>query len=572
MSDNPSKLTRQELYERVRKTGKEAYILDEMKRLGFWERDSEKPTMAEHAIRERNELQQKLRQLGKDQRLYQDPEQALKALHKERKKAAMEKREETRQARNEARFQRATRWHHTQKKLITFVGEGLSHGLKHVLSDEEKLKAQSLAVLHDSLALATAMGITLNELRFLVYQKEVSTLSHYQRFEFIKKSGGVRRISAPMPRLKRAQYWVLANILEPLVLHDAAHGFVPKRSIVSNAQPHVGKDIVINLDLKDFFPTVSYARVKGIFNNLGYSEHLATVLALLCTESDVQAVEMDLKTWYVANGERYLPQGAPTSPNLSNLICRKLDARLQGMADSLGFSYSRYADDVTFSANGTEDKTIQQLLWRCRGIIKDEGFVVHPDKTRIMRKHKKQEVTGIVVNDKLSVDRKTLKRFRALLFQLDKDGLEGKTWGKGNLISSIDGYANYVAMVNPEKGLPFQLAVAKIKLKYAQPVKPGKLSELNRKLMRSKAAAGEAPRSDWWQASAPPLPVKELTAAQIGLEKQKAKQQNKALDQAETQVILEEKTETKDTTDRLAKAMMTMSWVILVLMIIFYWW
>lgn len=447
MSDG-NKLTRQQLYQRIRETSKDEYILSEMKRLGFWPEDSDKPSLAEEFINEKSEISKKLRELGQKQGLYSDPEAALKELHKQRKKQALERREQKRQERNQARYDRASRWYTTQQKLITYVGDHFSKGLNNVESHEDKLKQQGLPVLHSSKDLAGAMGITLNELRFLAYQKDVSAVNHYQHFEILKKTGGSRLISAPMPRLKRAQYWVLANVLEPLSIHDAAHGFVPKRSIVSNAIPHVSKDIVINLDLKDFFPTVTYPRIKGVFHTLGYSEHLATILGLLCTQSNIQEVELDGQTWFVGNGERYLPQGAPTSPNLTNILCRKLDARLNGMAEKLGFTYTRYADDLTFSSDSKNEQQVKKLLWRCRKIVQDEGFVIHPKKTRIMRRHKKQEVTGITVNDKMGVDKKTLKRFRAVLFQIDKDGPDGKTWGNGDIFCAIDGYANYVAMVS----------------------------------------------------------------------------------------------------------------------------
>ncbi len=557
MSDESTKkLSRQELYQRVRETGgKEVYILAEMKRLGFWPKNSEQPTLTETFIEKRGQLQKQLRELGKQQQLYQDPEQALKELHKQRKKEALIRREEKRKERNETRYQRAKNWYDIQKKFITFVGEGLSIGLSKVNSDEDKLQAQQLPLLHDSQMLARAMGITVNELRFLVYQKDVCTISHYQRFQMTKKTGGTRLISAPMPRLKLAQYWVLSNILEPLALHDAAHGFVRTRSIVTNAAPHVGKDIVINLDLKNFFPTISYPRVKGMFKALGYSEHIATVLALLCTEANTQEVELDSQSWFVSNGERFLPQGAPTSPNISNIICRKLDARLQGMAKKLGFTYTRYADDVTFSASSNkgddinpqniDDSIVKKLLWRCHSIIKDEGFIVHPEKTRIMRKHKKQEVTGVVVNNNLSVDRKTLKRFRALLHQIDKSGLEGKHWAhrshnsSSNLLCSIEGYANFVAMVNPSKGIPLQKQIVQLKQKYSYQVNPSRIGKLNNKLLRLKAAAGEAPRENWWQAEPPAPPVKENTTEELKqiatAKKQTKKEETKSQQQKESQ-------------------------------------
>lgn len=540
-NEGNKKLTRQEIYQRIRETGgKETYILSEMKRLGFWPNNSDQPTLAESFLEKRKQLQRQLRDLGRQQQLYQDPEKALKELHKERKKAALLRREEKRKERNEARYQRAKSWYETQKKFITFAGEGVSLGLADVNSEEEKLKAQHLPILHDSQMLAQAMGITVNELRFLTYQKDVSTVNHYQRFQMMKKTGGTRLISAPMPRLKRAQYWILSNILEPMPLHSAAHGFVREKSIVTNAAAHVGKEIVINLDLKDFFPTISYPRVKGMFKGMGYSEHISTMLALLCTEADTQEVELDNQSWFVSNGERYLPQGAPTSPNITNIICRKLDARLQGMADKLACTYTRYADDITFSAKGKmDDSTLKKLLWRCRSIIKDEGFVVHPEKTCIMRKHKKQEVTGVVVNDSLSVDRQTLKRFRALLHQIDQTGPEGKYWpyslkdndNNKNLFCVIEGYANFVAMVNPDKGTPLQQRVASLKQKYGYQVSPARMGRLNNKLLRLKSSRGETPYDGWWQALPPAPPFKESTAEEIKANKVEQRQAEKMIGQ-----------------------------------------
>ncbi|WP_375789579.1 hypothetical protein ACE10Z_21005 [Bradyrhizobium sp. Pha-3] len=123
-----------------------------------------------------------------------------------------------------------------------------------------------------------------------------------------------------MPRLKRTQYWVLDNILARVPLHDAAHGFAAQRSILTNARNHVGRDVVINLDLKDFFPTLTYARVKGLFEALGYAEAVAIPLALLWTEPMVDEVALDGERHFVADGPRLLPQGAPTSPAITNLI------------------------------------------------------------------------------------------------------------------------------------------------------------------------------------------------------------------------------------------------------------
>lgn len=534
------KLTRQEIYQRIRETSKEDVILSEMIRLGFWQKDQEKPSLAEEFIARRAELQSKLHQLGKQYRLYQDPEKALKELHKERKAKALAKREQTKQAQNQNRHERAVNWHEKQQNGIYFVGENLSFGLDNTEENRELLNKYHLPPIADSKALSEAMGISLNELRFLCFQKEVSQINHYQQFEIAKKTGGVRKISAPMPRLKRVQYWLLDNVLNKVEIHSAAHGFATGRSILTNALPHVKKAVVINLDLENFFPTIHYRRIKGLFQKLGYSEQIATLMALLTTEPETESLTMDEQTWFVQQGERFLPQGAPTSPMLTNILCRRLDARLSSMAAKLGFNYSRYADDMTFSSDSTEN--VQKLLWRCKQIIQDEGFIIHPDKTRIMRRHQKQEVTGVVVNEKPSVDRETLKRFRALLFQIKKDGIDGKSWGCGDVMASIEGYANFVAMIAPEKGIPLQKQVAELRKQYGYQVKPNRLSALNCKLFRQKAAKGEAPRDSWWQPSVAEKPQLEKTTQQKAEERQEAKHALKAQARQENQETQENQT------------------------------
>ncbi len=313
------------------------------------------------------------------------------------------------------------------------------------------------------------MGISVGQLRFLAFSRHTSTISHYIRFKIPKKTGGERLISAPMPRLKAAQYWILVNILDKLELHDAAHGFRRDRSIVSNAQPHVGAEVIINLDLKDFFPSISYKRVKGLFQSFGYSEAAATIFGLLCTESQVEEVELDGKTYYVSTTDRHLPQGSPASPAITNLLCRRLDRRLTGMAEHLGFVYTRYADDLTFSASGDSLCNICNVLRRTESIVVHEGFAINKQKTRILRKSRQQEVTGVVVNERLNISNKDLKRFRATLYQIEKDGPEGKHWGNSSdVMASIQGFANFVAMVNPEKGAEFQEQIRQIKEKYVR--------------------------------------------------------------------------------------------------------
>src|SRR4029078_13447271 len=134
------------------------------------------------------------------------------------------------------------------------------------------------------------------------------------------KSGGLRTLSAPHKGLAADQQWVLANILAKLPAEPAGHGFLTGKSILSNARAHVGQAVVVNLDLEDFFPSITFPRVRSVFQRAGYSPAAATVLALLCTESPRRTVEYDGKTYHVAVGPRGLPQGACTSPGLSNQV------------------------------------------------------------------------------------------------------------------------------------------------------------------------------------------------------------------------------------------------------------
>jgi RNA-directed DNA polymerase len=437
MTEQPR--TRQEIYDRIRDSSKDEYILEEMIRLGFWASNHNEDALKKAALLQRMA-------------------------------ESKQKQQETRARREQARKDRAAAWVDKQSHTISYLGADVSIGLNNTNSNLERLQAARLPILHNGEDVANAMGISLSQLRFLAFSRRVSTVSHYVRFQIPKKTGGVRAISAPLPRLKQAQQWILDNILEQIVLHPSAHGFRRGRSIVTNAQPHVGALVVINLDLENFFPSISYRRVKGIFWSLGYSEAVATILGLICTEADVTQIELDGRNYYLAQTDRHLPQGAPSSPALTNLLCRRLDRRLQGLAQSRGFIYTRYADDLTFSTTNPEKmRDIGNILQGVGSIVVHEGLTVHPDKTRVLRSSQQQEVTGVVVNQKLNVDRATLKKFRATLYQIEKDGLAGKKWGKGDdVLMSIEGFANYIAMVNPAKGGDFLKQVKQIRKLYGK--------------------------------------------------------------------------------------------------------
>ncbi len=347
---------------------------------------------------------------------------------------------------------------------IIYLGRGVSRELGNRHANVEKLAAAALPVLATPADIAAAMGLTIPRLRWLAFHSDAATVSHYVRFTVPKKSGGTRQLSAPHQDLAAAQTWILENVLSRVSTHPAAHGFVAGRSTVTNAAPHVGRAVVLNADLANFFPSVTFPRVRGMFRMLGYSPAAATILALLCTECPRREVEYSGRRFHVATGPRALPQGACTSPALSNLAARRLDARLSGIAAKLGWTYTRYADDFTFSADAEASQKLGYLLARLRHIAQDEGFAINEKKTRFLRRNAAQSVTGIVVNDRPGVPRKTARRLRAILHHARTEGLATQNRQRiPRFESHVSGMISYIAMINPKQAAPLRAAFDSIK-------------------------------------------------------------------------------------------------------------
>jgi hypothetical protein len=525
--------TRAELLARLATSSKDAVVLEEMQRLGFWPAGQGQPTPEAALIQREAELVKTLHQLQGELQQRGDPQAALALLRTQRKAEAKARREATAQARERRRFERAQAWHQQLAGWTGYLGQGVSAGLQGRPEDAEK-------PLGTPVALAQAMGLPVAELRFLCFHREVASTSHYRRFTLPKKTGGRRTISAPLPRLKRAQYWVLDQLLAPEPCHPAAHGFRPGRSIVSNAAPHAGQDVVINLDLQDFFPSIHYPRVKGVFRRLGHTEPVATVLALLCTENPCDELRVDGERFFVGRKahERVLPQGAPTSPAITNLLCRRLDTRLAHLAAKLGFAYSRYADDLSFSASGEAAQRVGPLLRQVRHIVRDEGFTPHPDKLRIMRRAHRQEVTGLVVNQAPAATREQRRALRAALHQARAKGLAGATWnGQPASAATLLGAAQFVHMVQPQQGaallaqaraLAGRAAAAPAAAPAAGSAAPqpaaASAAPARRPSFRQAAAAGQPPQRPegrpWWQPRPRPAPVLQLTDGQRQAQRQ----------------------------------------------------
>ncbi len=372
--------------------------------------------------------------------------EAERAARRERKARLREEAAERRRLRAEEIARR-------KREDIVFLGRGVSAGLADRGSDLEKLRAAGLPELSTPAELAAALGVDIPRLRWLAFHAETAMVSHYAHFTVPKKSGGERRLASPLPRLAACQRWILDAVLRPLPTHEAAHGFVPGRSTVSNARPHVGRALVLNLDLVGFFPTLTFPRVRGFFAALGFSPAVATILALLCTACPRRRVRFRDQAFFVATGPRALPQGACTSPALSNLIARRLDARLAGVARKLGWRYTRYADDLSFSCDADGAERVAWMMAKTRHIAEDEGFAINDKKTRVLRRNARQAVTGIVVNERVAVPRKLRKRLRAILHRAGHTGLAAQNReGIPYFRAWLRGMIAYVHMVDPVRG------------------------------------------------------------------------------------------------------------------------
>jgi RNA-directed DNA polymerase len=343
---------------------------------------------------------------------------------------------------------------------IIYLGRGVSKGLVDRRSNLELLQRSGLPAWSAPADVARGLGLTLKQLRWLCFHAEATTKTHYVYFEVPKRSGGKRLLSAPHALLKTTQRRVLDELLSKLPLEPEAHGFVKGRSTVTNATAHLGQGVVLNVDLKDFFPTVTFRRVRGLFESFGYSPAVATVLGLLCTEAPRRKVRFDDSELWVAVGERCLPQGAPTSPAIANLISRKLDRRLRGRLGTKGWVYTRYADDLSFSKKTFTRADLGFVHASIRHVVEDEGFALNPKKGRAQGQGGRQDVTGVVVNVKPGVPRDELRRLRALLHQAAKGGLEAQNREKvPNFRQVLEGKIAYVMMIDRAKGLKFKAAL-----------------------------------------------------------------------------------------------------------------
>ena len=322
--------------------------------------------------------------------------------------------------------------------------------LRDLLPDEEQLTRLGLPIWRTEEDVAAALGLSLGQLRHFSIHRQKDRVAHYVTFTRPKRSGGERTIMAPKRRLKGIQRRLVGLLVEKLPVTDHAHGFRRARSVRSGALPHVGHAVLLHLDLQDFFPTVTFARVRGYLIACGYGFPVATVLAVLMTEAERQPVALEGELFFVPVGPRHCVQGAPTSPGLCNALVAKLDRRLAGLARKFGLVYTRYADDLSFSGE-LDGKTTGRFLHHAAAIIEAEGFRTNREKTRVMRRGGAQRVTGVTVNQTLGLSRQERRRLRAAVHRL-VTAQPGRS--PTDSPTTLRGKIAYLSMLNAEQAAP----------------------------------------------------------------------------------------------------------------------
>lgn len=269
------------------------------------------------------------------------------------------------------------------------------------MEDLENKFVNKLPVILDIYHLSNLVGIKYNLLKDILSNKD----KYYHTFYISKKMGGKRKIEAPNEVLASLQKYIKNEILDNILVSEYAFGFVKEKNILLNAKSHLNQEMVLNIDLENFFPTIKEKRVFHIFYKLcKYDYHISKVLTNLVTL------------------QGRLPQGACTSPVISNITAYKLDKRLSTYAKKLNLIYTRYADDITFS--GSKKIINDFFLENIQNIIKDCGFVINDKKTRFCSQYGRQEVTGLIINDNyIHINKKYIREIRQELYYINKFGV-----------------------------------------------------------------------------------------------------------------------------------------------------
>ncbi len=259
-----------------------------------------------------------------------------------------------------------------------------------------------------------------------IYQLSIRSDYYYKIYQIPKKSGKLRTISQPSKKLKGLQSWILRNILDLIKVSNSCKGFEKKRSTFDNATPHIGASTILTIDLMDFFPSISSKYVYNIFKTIGYNSLISTVFTNICTYKSE------------------LPQGSPCSPKLANLATWNLDKRIQGYIGKRGLTYTRYADDLTFS--GLHPTKVVKIIPTIKSIIESEGFRINNLKTRVAGITRRKVVTGLVVTDeKVGIGKQKYKLLRSKIHHLTLSTENKK------LLNEVKGWISYLNSVDKSR-------------------------------------------------------------------------------------------------------------------------
>lgn len=290
------------------------------------------------------------------------------------------------------------------------------------------LFANNVPVIYNTSHLSALVGYKKNYLKRAVAYPEY----FYKEYSIKKKNGNVRIISEPLPSLMEIQRWLLKNVLLNINISKYAKAYIPNASIKGNVAFHRKQKLVYSIDIKDFFHSIKFSSVESIFLQLGYSQLISNLLAKLCCLNET------------------LPQGAPTSPYLSNIYMKDFDRSIANYCEIKEIRYTRYADDLTFSGD-FDYKALYNIV--CNELQKS-GLVINNDKTRLMKKSQRQVVTSIVVNEKVQVDRERRLKIRQSIYYIKKYGLQNHLKRinntKQNYVKHLLGQVNFVLFINPK--------------------------------------------------------------------------------------------------------------------------
>ena len=317
-----------------------------------------------------------------------------------------------------------------------YIDNAISEELKlHYIDYSKILKQKNVPVIFDFEHLKLSLGVSSKFLAGVVN----SSSSFYRKFNIPKKRGGSRVITAPFSSLLKCQKWIYIHILKDIHIHPCAHGFTSDKSIITNAKVHLNQKEFLKVDLKDFFPSITITQVINIFKSIGYNHQVSFYLASICCY------------------ENHLPQGAPTSPVLSNIIAITLDNRISALARKINLNYTRYADDLAFSGDVINIRHLEYI----KNIIQECGFSINEKKTLLQKEKTKRILTGIsIANNEIKVPKDYKRKLKQEVHFIRKFGIEDYV-AKNNIsakdyLKIILGKLNFWLAVEPKNHFAVQ--------------------------------------------------------------------------------------------------------------------